>query len=306
MAMRAAAIGIGSNSLRLLVADLENGKLATVLRKRIGLRLFASLNSQDEIEETMIQDACEAVLSMKRSAELSGAETIRLFATSAMRDASNRAEFSKALQLKTGLMPDVISGEAEAELSFLGAAGQSRAGMIDIGGGSTEIVIGDRGVTQFACSLQAGAVRLFRELPIASLADTKRVADAVNRLLHPHIEVIRQMKTPARWVGVGGTMTAAASCIQGIPWDSRDQIHGFAAARRDIRRVMETMAELPLEQRKALGTVPPDRADIVVHGLAILLACMETLGIDRITVSERTNLDGYLLFIAAGESGSAG
>ena len=301
MALRAAAIGIGSNSLRLLVADIENGNLTPVLRKRIGLRMFASLNARHEIDETMIHNACETVFLMRRSAEDAGAENIRLFATSAVRDAANKTEFSKALLCRTGLTPDIISGEMEARLSFLGAAGKDHAGMIDIGGGSTEIVIGNGGAPQFACSLQAGAVRLFRELPITSIADTQSVIKIINRLLDPYLKTIRQMKTPIQWIGVGGTMTAAATCIQGIDWHSKDHVHGFTAARRDVRRVMETLAELPLEQRKALGTVPPDRADIVVHGFAILLACMESLSIDTITISERTNLDGYLHWITADE-----
>ncbi len=301
MALRAAAIGIGSNSLRLLVADIENGDLSTVLRERIGLRIFASLNSKLEIDETMIHNACEAVLLMKRSAEQTGAEKIYLFATSAVRDAGNKTEFSNSIFKRTGLKTDIVSGEMEARLSFLGAAGQNSAGMIDIGGGSTEIVIGDRGVPQFACSLQAGAVRLFREFPVASKADTQIVIDAVNRLLELQLKAIQQMKTPAQWVGVGGTMTAAATSIQGIPWQSKDKIPGFTATKKDIRRVMETMAALPLDRRRALGTVPPDRADIVVHGFAILLACMDTLAIDQITISERSNLDGYLQWITAGE-----
>ncbi|MBE0601702.1 MAG: hypothetical protein IH607_07925 [Firmicutes bacterium] len=124
-------------------------------------------------------------------------------------------------------------------------------------------------------------------------------------MLEPQLQAMRHIKTPTHWVGVGGTMTAAATCVQGIEWHSQDRVHGFTATRRDVRRVMEAMAELPLDQRKALGTVPQDRADIVVHGFAILLACMEMLEIEAIKISEHTNLDGYLLWITAGESESA-
>jgi exopolyphosphatase / guanosine-5'-triphosphate,3'-diphosphate pyrophosphatase len=299
--MRAAVIGIGSNSLRLLVADIQNDRQSAVLRERVGLRVFASLNQKLEIGEDMIHNACEAVLLMKTSAQKAGAETIRLFATSALRDAGNKALFTQALLKRTGLTTDIVSGELEARLSFLGAAGMGSAGMIDIGGGSTEIVIGDQGEPLFSCSLQAGAVRLYRELPIASAADTRAVIDVVNRLLDPYLQSIRKMKTPAQWVGVGGTMTAAATSVQEIDWQSQDNIHGFAAKRTEIRRVMETMADMTPDQRRDLGTVPPDRADIVVHGLAILLACMETLQIESIIISEQTNLDGYLRMITTAE-----
>ena len=303
--MRAAVIGIGSNSLRLLVADIENGNQTAVLRKRIGLRVFASLNEAREMDESMIRDTCEAVLQMKQYAKQSGAEIIRLFATSAVRDAKNSAAMQDALLENTGLHLSILSGEQEARYSFHGAAGSGSAGMIDIGGGSTEIVIGDHGQPQYAISLQAGAVRMFGEMPIGSAADTKAVMDSVNRLLAPHMLSIRQMKTPTQWVGVGGTMTAAATCIQGIDWHTHEGVHGFGVQRQALRHVMETLADMPLTVRQKLGTVPPDRADIVVHGFAILLQCMETLCIDTITISEHTNLDGYLRAITADESESA-
>ncbi|HPJ01969.1 MAG TPA: hypothetical protein PKU80_03935 [Candidatus Limiplasma sp.] len=304
-ALREAAIGIGSNSLRLLVADIEQGNQTAVLRKRIGLRVFTSLNDTHEMDESMIHDACEAVQQMKQYAQQSGAELIRLFATSAVRDAKNSAALQDALWQNTGLHLSILSGEQEAKYSFLGAAGNASTGMIDIGGGSTEIVIGDHGQPQYAISLQAGAVRMFQEMPITSAVDTKAVMDSVARLLSPNTKTIWQMKTPTQWVGVGGTMTAAATCIQGIDWHSHKRVHGFGVQRQALRHAMETLADMPLTDRKKLGTVPPDRADIVVHGFAILLQCMETLCIDTITISEHTNLDGFLRAITAGGSESA-
>ena len=299
--MRAAAIGIGSNSLRLLVADLENNQVRTVLRDREGLRVFASLNEQLEITRDMIQKTCVSVAAMKQTAEELGAKPILLFATSAVRDAKNQRALSDALFRETGLVLDICSGETEARLSFAGAAGEARSGMIDIGGGSTEIVIGERDTIEFSRSLQAGAVRLFREIQIETVSDARRVMEFAENQLLPYMPQIRQIKTPSAWVGVGGTMTAIATCIQDIKWNTREGIHGFDAKRSEVRRVMETLAQLPAGQRRNLRSIPPDRADIFVHGLAILLGCMEILSIESITISERTNLDGYLkLFTADG------
>ena len=295
--MRTAVIGIGSNSLRLLLADTMDGHQTAVLRERIGLRVFASLNSQLEIADDMIHNACEAVALLKCNAEKNGAEAIYLFATSAVRDAANKAAFAKALLQKTGLSLDIVSGELEAKLSFLGAAGEGSAGMIDIGGGSTEIVIGDGGNTHFATSLQAGAVRLFGEYSIHSAADLSPIIQAVKALLTPHLQAIAQCKTPARWVGVGGTMTAAASCIQDIPWNSDHGIHGYTAKKDEVRRVLEKLSSMTLDQRCGLRSIPSDRADIIVHGLTILYACMEALLIESIQISKQTNLDGYLQWI---------
>jgi exopolyphosphatase/guanosine-5'-triphosphate,3'-diphosphate pyrophosphatase len=294
-------IGIGSNSLRLLVTDIGNATQTAVLRERIGLRVFSSLDQRLDINEDMIHNACEAVALMKHSAEKLGAQTVHLFATSAVRDAKNKAAFTNELLKKTGLTLFILSGELEAKLSFLGAAGEGSAGMIDIGGGSTEIVIGDGGHILFSCSLQAGAVRLFREIHLGSVTDVQQIMNAVNTLLAAQLSKIRQMKIPTDWVGIGGTMTSAASCIQDVDWDSDNEIFGFTVQRPEIRRVLESLAAMTPDRRRDLRSIPPDRADIVVHGFAILLACMETLAIDEIKVSEHTNLDGYLMMITAGE-----
>ena len=295
--MRKAVIGIGSNSLRLLVADKQNA----ILRDREGLRVFASLDKHRNISAAMIRSACDSIHRMQVKAKALGAASIHLFATSAVRDANNQQALSEALYRETGLTLEICSGELEAKLSFLGATEGLYSGMIDIGGGSTEIVIGEGETLCFAASLQAGAVRLFREMPIHNVSDAHRVKQAVIRLLNPYLPNIEQCKTPTVWVGVGGTMTAAATCAADIAWDTNCGVHGYNLERTDVRRLVETLAVLPLEQRQLMGSIPPDRADIFVHGTAILLGCMEALNIPAITVSERTNLDGYLLHITAGE-----
>jgi exopolyphosphatase / guanosine-5'-triphosphate,3'-diphosphate pyrophosphatase len=299
--VRAAAIGIGSNSLRLLVADLHNRQIIAVLRAREGLRVFASLDPQLHIAPEMIRQACESVRRLKAKALALGARNILLFATSAVRDAKNQRELSDALYRETGLKLDICTGELEAKLSYIGAAEMPCSGMIDIGGGSTEIVIGDGETIVFSISLQAGAVRLFREMPIHCAEDAVRVQNAVQDLLRPYLEQIHQIKTPTAWVGVGGTMTAAATCIQRINWDSGHGVHGFIVKRSGVREAMETLSDMPPERRRTLSYIPPDRADIIVHGFAILSGCMETLAIESITISERTNLDGYLKLFTADE-----
>ena len=299
--MRAAAIGIGSNSLRLLVADLHNRKLTAVLRDREGLRVFASLDAHLNIAQDMILQACESVGRLQAKALALGARPILLFATSAVRDAKNRAAFSDALFQATGLRLDICSGELEARLSYIGAAEAPCSGMIDIGGGSTEIAIGDGDAITFSVSLQAGAVRLFREMPIHHAEDAVAVQRAVQGLLEPFTEQIRASKKPTVWVGVGGTMTVAATCIQRIDWNAGRGVHGFTAKRSQITDAMAMLAGMPPERRRELPFLPPDRADIIVHGFAILSGCMETLEIESILISEHTNLDGYLKLFTAGE-----
>jgi exopolyphosphatase / guanosine-5'-triphosphate,3'-diphosphate pyrophosphatase len=292
--LRAAAIGIGSNSLRMLVADVEDAQLHRVLRDREGLRVFAALDENGNISVDMMQKACQSVNAMTACARRNGAEEIRLFATSAVRDASNQREFGECLRKTTGLELDICTGDREAMLSFLGATGPERSGMIDIGGGSTEIVIGRGERLEFADSLQMGAVRLAREADIRTAEDAYAAVGRAAAILAPYRAAILALAPPKEWVGVGGTFTTIAALAQDIHWNDRERIHGYSVALKQVVEAMERLAAMPLKARSALQGMQAQRADIIVHGLAILLCCMRELRIDRITVSENGNLEGYL------------
>lgn len=291
--MRTAVIGIGSNSLRMLVADITGGELHRLRRYREGLRVFAALDAQGNITVDMLEKACASVGSFAKEARAQGAEETHLFATSAVRDARNQKAFTTALEKATGLRLEICSGELEARLSFIGATDGEEAGLIDIGGGSTEIVIGQGTQTSASTSLQMGAVRLCRSLPIQTAKDAWRACKAAAEILAPCKKRFIGLNA-ARWVGVGGTFTATAALVQQIPWDRRERIHGYVLTRENVRRAMEELAPMPLEERLRLPYLQPHRADIAVHGIAILLACMDELLIRRITVSEYGNLEGYL------------
>lgn len=292
--MRAAAIGIGSNSLRMLVAEIKDAQLHRVLRDREGLRVFAALDKNGQITPEMMEQATRSVEAMRQKALEAGAETVWLFATSAVRDARNQRTFAQTLWRGTGLQLDVCSGELEARLSFMGATGTVRSGMIDIGGGSTEIVIGQKDRIEFADSLQMGAVRLYRLAPIHTAEEALAVQKRAATILEPHKRTLLALTRPGEWVGVGGTFTTAAALVQNISWAERKRIHGFPLRKEDVRACMARLADMPLVERLELQGLQPQRADIIVHGLAILLCCMDELGIDTIAVSEYGNLEGYL------------
>ena len=223
--MRAAVIGIGSNSVRSLLADVNGADYKRLWRDREGTRLFAGLDADGNLNRESMDKTVSAVRRMASELRRQGAEKLAIFATSAARDAANGQAFMAEVEREAGVPLRIISGEEEAELSFLGASAAvdaDRAGMIDIGGGSTEIAIGTRAGIECAFSCQMGAVRLYRRLRIDRKEDMK-----------------------------------------------------------------------PVEDRIHLQGMQPSRADIVVHGICILLGVMERLGIGRITVSEWGNLDGY-------------
>ena len=292
--MKIAAIGIGSNSLRMLVARIDSGVLVRSKRYRKGLRMFAALDAQKNLSQEMIDTACQSILEFKNQALLEGAEVVHLFATSAVRDAKNSDYLTKCLFESTGLELDICSGDEEAALSFRGAAESDTAGMIDIGGGSTELAIGKTGKPSDTVSLQMGAVRLFREKAIQSIEDAQEVVRMASEIIKPVQNRFSDNTRKLTWVGVGGTFTTSAALVQQISWEQRDKIHGFVMKKSDVKEIMEQLAPLPVEERLKLPGLQPQRADIVVHGIAILLACMHMLNIEQIMVSEHGNLEGYL------------
>lgn len=293
LALRTAAIGIGSNSLRMLVADVTTEKLERLGRYREGLRVFAALDTNGNISTEMLIQASAFIKRFADEAIYVGANSIHLFATSAVRDAANADELAKIIFDRTGLTLEVCSGEEEAELSFIGATRGVPSGMIDIGGGSTEIVVGDQQGLHHSVSLQMGAVRLFRMMPVETLDDTQKVIAYASSLIGPHVSKITNF-TAKEWIGVGGTFTTSAAFVQRQSWSDRTGIHGFHLTLEHVMDAIHMLAPMSVSERQNLPFLQPQRADIIVHGLCILAACMETLSLSEIVISEYGNLEGYL------------
>ena len=296
--MKSAVIGIGSNSVRALMGETEGGTFARLWRDRAGTRLFAGLDDAGNLSIESIRKTAEAVGCMADEARRRGAEQVSVFATSAARDAANGQVFIAEIARAAGVEPEIITGEEEAVLSFLGASLASpvpgRCGVIDIGGGSTEIVIGEGERIDCAFSCQMGAVRLYQAIQLESKNDMSIAEKAAKEILQEKIAEVGTFSEPAYWVGTGGTFTTLAAMVKKIPWTDRTSMHGTPVTVAEIRTIGEELAEMSLEERKKLPGLQPGRADIVVHGICILLAVMEYIGIEKIIVSEWGNLDGYL------------
>ncbi len=295
--MRAAVIGIGSNSVRSLLADVSGSDFKRLRRDREGTRLFAGLDAAGCLNRECMDKTVSAVRRMASDLRTQGAERLEIFATSAARDAANGAEFMEAVQKEAGVPLRIISGEEEAELSFLGASSASsadRCGMIDIGGGSTEIAVGTPAGIECAFSCQMGAVRLYRRLRLDRAEDMKPVEVAAAEILDEQLQSRSGLKLPENWVGTGGTFTTLAAMVLGQPWTNRTHVHGTVITRKEIREIGEKLAGMGIEERKQLPGLQPSRADIVVHGICILLGVMARLNMEQITVSEWGNLDGYV------------
>lgn len=294
--MKVAVIGIGSNSVRMLIAAVEGGEMRRLSRDRAGTRLFAGLDEERNLSAESMATSCAAVKRMADSARAEGCEALHLFATSATRDAANQADFSALLLRETGLSLEICSGDMEAALSFFGATDGGNSGVIDIGGGSTEIIVGHGMDVRCGFSCQMGAVRLAGLTPIRDHGDLPAVRQLAADILEESLRRHPTLTLPDAWRGTGGTFTTLAAMMKGVHWTNRTYMHGTVLTKDFILRIARDLADMPMEERKQLPGLQPNRADIIVHGICILLACMDRLGIDSITVSEYGNLDGYVKY----------
>ncbi len=296
--MKISVIGIGSNSVRMLTVEQKDGSFERLRRDREGTRLFAGLDENCRLSPESMRLTADVVAKMAACARAMRAERLHIFATSASRDAANGAEFLQMIREGTGTEPEILSGEQEAVLSFLGASaalpGQDVCGVIDIGGGSTEVVVGGPGGIRAAVSLQMGAVRLCRRYPIRNTGDMAAVEACAEQIMREGLEGNRAFPVPAKWAGTGGTFTTLAAMVRAVPWTERASMHGTVITGEEIRSIGETLADMPLEERKLLPGLQPSRADIVVHGICILLTVMRRLRLTEITVSEWGNLEGFI------------
>lgn len=291
--MRLAVIGLGSNSTKLIVADAGAGSVRPVLRDRAETRLLMRMRGDGIPKDAMLIAAMDVTRLAIRARE-AGAERIRLIATSATRDAVNRADFLELLEAASGLRAEVLSGEDEARLSFLGASGGGYCGVLDIGAGSTEFAVGD-GRDLRSASAQIGAARLAREFPDPS--DPKAIAIA-REAAQAAWTSLGVAKSPARWYGVGGTLACLSSVDLRLPAYDRDATDGHALTRDAVERWARDLCAMDAQARAAVSGMQPGREGIIAQGALILLSAMEAAGMDAIIARDRTNLDGLLAEMA--------
>lgn len=292
--MMHAAIAIGSNSTRMLCAEKTDKGLEHPLRGREETRLFSALTEDGCIPETKIEETARAVEKLYAMARAKGAKDCALFATSASRDAKNSGLLAERIRALTGLSMQVISGEEEARLAFYAVAGNAKTLVMDIGGGSTELTLGEKGVVLSASSAQMGASRLMKMQDIAGTRDADKALALAKAAMQPFTQPLHGKAQDAALVGIGGTCTAAAGIQRGQFFDA-DTMEGTGLSLEEARKQLYALAQMPLEDRERVPGLPATRAMHMPNGLCILIAVMELLGFDRLSVSGRNNLDGYLL-----------
>ena len=304
--MRVAAIDCGTNSIRLLVADVPaEGPATDLLRRMEVVRLGQGVDATGRLAPEAIERTRLVLAEYAAQARELGAERVRMVATSASRDAANRADFEQMVLTTLGQLPDVVPGVEEAGLSFLGATA-SLTGMaapylvVDIGGGSTEFVLGDAGGVRAARSVDIGCVRLterhLRSDPPPP--DEVQAAEADIRAALALVAAEVPVGETATLVGVAGTVTTVAALALQLPSYDPDAIHGSRIPVGAVRSVAAGLLTASRAKRAAYPVMHPGRVDVIGAGSLILRVIMDAFDLDEVVVSEHDILDGIALRLA--------
>jgi exopolyphosphatase / guanosine-5'-triphosphate,3'-diphosphate pyrophosphatase len=291
--MRVAAVDQGTNTTRLLVADVGDGEVDQVSRRVEITRLGEGVDARRRLLPLPIARVRNVLTEYRREAERLEAERILLVATSAVRDAENGEAFLGEIEWSYGFVTRLLSGDEEAELSFRGAA-DGRVGptlVVDPGGGSTEFVVGEGGQVRSRASVDIGSVRLterFLRTDPPALAEQQACAEYVRSLLPPAPEVEHAL-------GVAGTITTLAALDLGSEDPDGLGTHGHKLTLEAVRAQRERLAAMPLEERRRLPGLHPERAPVIVAGAILVEQVIGHFGLESLEVSERDILHGAAL-----------
>jgi exopolyphosphatase/guanosine-5'-triphosphate,3'-diphosphate pyrophosphatase len=301
-----AAIDVGTNSVRLLVAQGAEGDPVELARDMIITRLGQGVDRAKKLDPEAVRRTLDVLERYVRRARALGAARVRVAATSAVRDATNREELFDPMAALVHAPPEVITGEHEASLSFRGATdGLDRPApflVFDIGGGSTELVLGTE-EPEAAVSIDTGSVRITERVGPAD----PPTDDDVRAMSELAVEALGQAEPivppgmAATLVGVAGTTTTVQALALGLPFYDPEAIHRTVLSLTEAERVAGDLARMTVEERASLPVMPPGREDVIVAGSLILLEILRRWGFEECVVSERDLLDGLVLEMLAGD-----
>jgi exopolyphosphatase / guanosine-5'-triphosphate,3'-diphosphate pyrophosphatase len=301
---RVAVIDIGSNSTRLLVADVDGG-VSVVERQSRVTRLGRGVDLSGQLSGEAIEAACGAIADYVDLCRELEAERVTAIATSAVRDASNGQAFVAELRERFALSARVLDGEEEARLTYRGATAEQQPQLptlvIDIGGGSTEMIVGTGTEIAFHTSLQAGVVRhterhISGDPPTA--VELEALADDIRALIEEALAGHTEAQASAG-IAVAGTPTSLSAVELGLePYDPA-RVHGHVLSLETIQHLLSRFASAPLAERVAIPGLHPDRAPTIIAGCVILIEAMRAFGLDQIQASEHDILYGMALEAAS-------
>jgi exopolyphosphatase/guanosine-5'-triphosphate,3'-diphosphate pyrophosphatase len=297
--MRVAAVDLGTNSTRLLIADVGDGSLEEVARVTKITRLGEGVDERKRLLPVPIARVRNVLTDFRREAEQLGAERTLAVATSAVRDAENGEAFLGEIEWSYGFKTRLLTGDQEAQLTFRGVSlGRDVAAdtlVIDIGGGSTELVVGGPDGLRFHDSLDLGCVRLterFLHSDPPTGEELDACAEAVRALLAQRVPGDVRPETA---IGVAGTITSLAALDLQLAEYDAEHVHGHRLSREGVHAQLDRLASVPLAERREIPALDPDRAPVIVAGAVILRKALDHFGLDGLEVSEHDILDGAAL-----------
>jgi exopolyphosphatase/guanosine-5'-triphosphate,3'-diphosphate pyrophosphatase len=308
--MRVAVVDLGSNSTRLLIADVDpaTGRVDELDRRTTVTRLGQGVDHTGRLAPEAIERVHTALTAYRHAIDDLRAEATIAVLTSAVRDAADGAAFTAAIRERYGLDARVLTGDEEARLTFRGATAERagadprRLAVVDVGGGSTEIVTGVPGAAPgFHVSTQAGVVRQserFLRSDPPEAAELQQLAAEAREIFAAALPApVREDVEGA--IAVAGTATSCAAMLQDLePYDP-DKVEGFHLLRAECEMLLARLAQMPLEERRAVKGLHPDRAPVIVAGIVLLIEALRVLGLDAAEVSEHDILRGAALDRAA-------
>jgi exopolyphosphatase / guanosine-5'-triphosphate,3'-diphosphate pyrophosphatase len=301
---RVGAVDIGTNSTRLLVADVDDGRVADIERETRVTRLGEGVDERRRLLPVPIARVRNVLSDYRRTAERLGADRTLAIATSAIRDAENGEAFLGEIEWSYGFATRLLSGHDEALMTYRGVTSERGVGagtvIVDIGGGSTELIAGEPDGVRWHDSLDIGSVRLterFLHSDPPTGSELSACAAAVHALLAERVpDEIRERTAAA--IGVAGTITSLAALALGLDEYDRERVHGSHLTAAELSDQLDRLAAVPVAERRTLRPLDPERAPVIVAGAVIAHEVLSFFGLGELEISERDILDGAALAAA--------
>jgi exopolyphosphatase/guanosine-5'-triphosphate,3'-diphosphate pyrophosphatase len=295
------SIDVGTNSIRLLISEVKNSELFDILRKVRITRLGEGMDETRLISKEAINRTLNVLKEYKEIIDKYKISNYLAVGTSALRDCKNSNKFIERVKKETGLDVEIISGEKEAYFSFLGSTyhfmNKRTILIIDIGGGSTELLLGKEGKIRLSHSLPVGCIRLTEKYLLSDPPTNKQIKKSflfLEPILTNSLNKISNFKIQ-QIIGLGGTISAIASIKLGLKKYDFNKLHLFNLKLNEIENIFKKLSEINLKERRRVIGLEKERADTILGGTIILLALLKFLKIDEIIVSQRDMLDGIIL-----------
>ena len=300
--MKIGTIDIGTNSMRLLIADYKNNKIEN-RKKYINItRIGQGVDDKGYITEEALERNLNALKEFADKCIEEKCEKVYCMGTSALRDSKNGQDFVNRAKELTNIDVKIICGEEESNLGFIGVlegAGGDKSNYIlvlDIGGGSTEFIVGNEDGIKFCKSENVGALRMTEKFittdPISD-EEFNKMSDFIEETISSTLDKIKGMHV-SKLVGIGGAITSLSAMNQQLEVYSMEKVHNSVVTKKDLEKILQNLKKMTLSDKKTIKGLQPKRADIITAGVKILHIVMEKLEIEKIMISEYDNLEGLI------------